>query len=38
MMGAYGWADAFQIGDLPFDLFLVPVEDLKQTDLLWIAL
>ena len=36
-MGAYGRADAFQIGDLPSDCFLVPVEDLKQTDLLWIA-
>ena len=36
-MGAYGRADAFQIRDLPSDFFLVPEEDLKQTDLLWIA-
>ena len=29
-MGAYGRADAFQIGNLPSDCFLVPVEDLKK--------
>ena len=36
-MDAYGHADAFQIGNLASDCFLVPVEDLKQTNLLWIA-
>ena len=36
-MGAYGRVDAFQIGNPPSDCYLVPVEDLKQTNLLWIA-
>ena len=32
-MGEYGRDDAFQIENLPSDCFLVPVEDLKQTNL-----